>query len=102
MAGNEYAESFRIARLFKRTSKNGSTYFSGRLGFAKVALVKSKEVGDDGAEIWSLMVSEAQQAREERSIAAATGGGSPAPTTQSRGSREPYAERNRLDDEIPF
>lgn len=89
----DYGPNFRIAKLYRRTSKNGSTYFSGRLGFAKVALLKSKETADDGGEIWSLMVSEAPQ--QDKPAAAAT-------PSSNAGSARPYAERQMLDDEVPF
>lgn len=91
---NDYAPSFRIAKLYRRTSKAGGTYFSGRLGFAKVALVKSKETADDGAEVWSLKVSEAPQ--QEKTAAA------PTPTSNTNTSARLYADRQKLDDEVPF
>ena len=57
----DYGPSFRACKLYRRTSKAGATYFTGRLGFLKIALVKSKtEVGDHGADVWSLMVSDAR------------------------------------------
>jgi hypothetical protein len=73
LLANDYGPSFRIAKLYRRTSKAGATYFSGRLGFAKIALLKSKETAEDGGEIWSLMVSEAPQRSEERSVEAPAG-----------------------------
>lgn len=55
----DYTPSFPLTRLFRKTSKGGGTYFTGRLGNARVALLKSKYTADDGAEIWDLLVSEA-------------------------------------------
>jgi hypothetical protein len=98
--GNGFPPSIRVARLFRKTSKTGATYFSGRWGGAKIALVKSKETSDSGEEIWSLLFSEApqnSQAKPEESSRAAYA----APATYSAPA-EPYVERRLLDDEIPF
>jgi hypothetical protein len=35
----DYPQSFRVCKLYRRTSKASATYFSGRWGGAKVALV---------------------------------------------------------------
>ena len=51
----QHAPGFTAARLYKKTSKNGGTYFTGRLGGVKVALLKSKDLADDGGEIWNLV-----------------------------------------------
>ena len=54
-----YAPSFRACKLFRRRSKSGSTYFTGRLGGMRVSVVKSREVVDDGeTEVWSPLLSE--------------------------------------------
>ena len=63
--GNGYGPSFRLARLYRKQSKNGGMYFTGRLGFARVTLLKSREVSDDGGEIWNLLVSEGPQPKQE-------------------------------------
>ena len=47
----EYPPAFAAAKLYRKQSKSGSTYFSGRWGGARIALLKSKDVADDGAEI---------------------------------------------------
>lgn len=60
-----HAPSFQAARLFRKTSANGNTYFTGRLGGARVTLLKSRDVADDGGEIWSLMLAEAPQRPQE-------------------------------------
>ena len=57
--GGGYGPSIQVARLFRKTSANGAEYFTGRWGFAKVALLKSRDVADDGAKIWHLVLSEA-------------------------------------------
>lgn len=53
-----YGPSIHVAQLFRKTSPKGTEYFIGRWGFAKVALLKSRDIADDGAEIWHLLLSE--------------------------------------------
>jgi hypothetical protein len=55
--------SFRLTRLYRKTSAKGATYFVGRLGGAKVALLRSRDTAEDGGEIWDLLVSEAPATR---------------------------------------
>jgi hypothetical protein len=62
--GNNYPQSFQVAKLYRRKSEKGNTYFAGRWGGARVTLFKSKEVADDGGEIWSLMLAEAPAKRD--------------------------------------
>ena len=57
--GRSFAPSFQLARLFRKTSQKGATYFAGRIGGARVTLLKSRETAEDGGEIWSLMIAEA-------------------------------------------
>jgi hypothetical protein len=54
-----FAPSFTAAKLYRKTSAKGGTYFTGRMGGVKVALLKTNEVADDGSELWSLVFSEA-------------------------------------------
>src|SRR5262245_32314002 len=82
-----YGPNITLARLFRKTSEKGSTYFRGRVGLANVALLKSREVADDGGEIWELVISEApKRAQEPRqpsrspSPDAAAENGRPAPS----------------------
>jgi hypothetical protein len=56
---NSYGPSFTAAKLYRKPSKNGGTYFTGRMGGVKVALLKSKDTTDDGEEVWNLVFSEA-------------------------------------------
>lgn len=51
--------NIRLARLYRKTSKSGNDYFVGRIGGAKVALLKSREVAEDGGEIWDILLSPA-------------------------------------------
>lgn len=69
-----YGPSIQVARLFRKTSAKGTGYFTGRWGFAKVALLKSRDVADDGAEIWHLVLSEAPKPND---------GGAPRHNTRS-------------------
>jgi hypothetical protein len=54
-----YPPSFTAAKLYRKTSKTGSTYYVGRLGGIKVAVVKSNETVESGDEVWNLLFSEA-------------------------------------------
>lgn len=47
------------ARLFRKQSAAGGTYFVGRMGALRVLVLKSRETADDGAEIWNLCLAEA-------------------------------------------
>jgi len=62
---NNYPPSFPLTKMYRKKSATGGTYFSGRLGGAKVVLVKSKETAEDGTEIWSLLASEAPQKQQD-------------------------------------
>ncbi len=91
-----YPPSFRAARLYRKSSKSGGSYFTGRWGGAKVALVKTQETGDGGYEVWALLLSEAPAYKpEERpSVQSAPAPASPAPGR--------YVEQTLPDDSIPF
>ncbi len=56
---NDYGPSIKLARLYEKTSKNGNTYMTGRLGGAKITLLKSRDVADDGSAIWDILLSQA-------------------------------------------
>jgi hypothetical protein len=56
---SDYAPSIKAARLFEKTSAKGNIYLVGRWGGLKVAIIKTKDAGDNGEPIWSLMLSEA-------------------------------------------
>ncbi len=62
---NDYGPSIRLTKLYRKTSKNDATYFTGRIGSAKVALLKSNETGDSGDEVWNLVLSEAPAYKAE-------------------------------------
>lgn len=104
----DYGPSLTLKRLYKRTSAKGSDYFAGRLGLAKVALLKSKEVADDGSEIWSLVLSEAPQRQDQRQP---RDDAKPAQVAESRRqpvdrfpapAPDPDRRASQPDDQIPF
>ncbi len=78
--------SFRLTRLYRKTSAKGATYFAGRLGGAKVALLKSRDTAEDGGEIWDLLISEAPPPRQDG---------------QQRQERQPAADDARRDWQAP-
>ena len=44
MSNGNYPQSFSLTRMYrKKSDKTGATYFSGRLGNARVVLLKSKD-----------------------------------------------------------
>jgi hypothetical protein len=45
-----------LARLYEKTSKNGTRYFTGRMGQARVLLFRDREQPADGDQVWSLML----------------------------------------------
>jgi hypothetical protein len=93
MKNGDYPPSIRVVKLYRKTSRNGSTYYTGRWGGAKVALLKTQEAADNGDEVWALLLSEAPAYKpaEQASSPAAT---SPAPAR--------YAEQMLPDDAVPF
>jgi hypothetical protein len=104
--GKNYAPSFRAARLYRKTSDKGNTYFTGRWGGARVSLLKSRDVAEDGGEIWDLMLAEAPAPRQQQQTPASDEAKRQAqrpieqPTTQRRS--EQSEPRGSLDDAIPF
>ncbi len=77
----DYPQSFRACKLYRKTSKAGGTYFTGRWGGAKIAVVKTRETGDNGEEIWSLLLSQAPapQKTDDKTTASASAGYSGVP-----------------------
>jgi hypothetical protein len=63
--GNGRPPSFPRTRLFRKKSEKGNTYFTGRIGGARLVLLKSNDTADDGAEIWNLLISEAPKRDNE-------------------------------------
>jgi len=90
----DYGPSVQLARLFQKKSASGNVFFAGRMGSARLVLLRSKDVGDDGAPIWNLIV---QQAEQKQHQAQAEREGPPPP---KRDWQAPT--NNQLDDAIPF
>lgn len=69
MADNSksYPPSIEVARLYKRTSARGTEYLTGRLGLAKLVILPTGEVTDDGAEIFKVLMQQAPAKPAERS-----------------------------------
>jgi hypothetical protein len=44
---NDRPQNLQLTKLYRKTSKSGATYFVGRLGGVRLALLKSKDVADD-------------------------------------------------------
>jgi hypothetical protein len=91
-----YPQSFQVAKLFRRKSEKGNTYFVGRWGGARVTVLKSKEVTDDGAEIWALMLAEGKRDNEAGQRQ------EPPRTEPERQQAARSSWQKPLDDEIPF
>ncbi|HEY1246197.1 MAG TPA: hypothetical protein VGF29_15330 [Hyphomicrobiaceae bacterium] len=92
-----YPASFPVTRLYRKKSEKGATYFVGRLGGARLALLKSNETADDGTEVWHLMISPAPSAT-----------GAPARADPPQPERQPApapsrdGQRPDADADIPF
>lgn len=56
-----YNPSVKLTRLYECTSKKGTPYLRGRLGFANVVILKSDQVSDSGQPIWNVLISEPEQ-----------------------------------------
>jgi hypothetical protein len=94
---SEYGPSLTALKLYKRTSQKGTTYFTGRMGLLKVALLKSSETTDDGCEIWNLVLQQAEEKTRQDSK----------PSRQTRATaNEPLPEarssRSAPNDPLPF
>ena len=71
-------------------------YFVGRLGLAKIAVLKSKEVAEDGSPMWDVLLQEASgeprrkpEAKEEAQ-------------PEAQAAAAPYSAKQLPDDAIPF
>jgi len=94
---SDYGPSLTALKLYKRTSQKGTTYFTGRMGMLKVALLKSSETTDDGCEIWNLVFQQAEEKPRQDSK----------PSREARAmANEPLPERRSSrpapNDPIPF
>ena len=57
---SDYGDQVTLARLYEKTSAKDNQYFVGRLGMAKVVVLKSKETAENGDAIWNVVISEGQ------------------------------------------
>jgi hypothetical protein len=95
--GNSRPPSFVLTRLYRKKSEKGNTYFTGRLGGARIVLLRSDATGDDGTEIWSLLISEAPKRDNE------AGQRQEPPNTQPERQQAARSWQKPLgDDAIPF
>jgi hypothetical protein len=87
----------KLTRLYERTSKKtGNQYFTGRLGAAKVVMLKSREVTEEGGAIWDVLLQEGQ-ADTKRPKADAQ-----EPLAEATPTPAPYTQQRLKDDAIPF
>ena len=101
----DYGPSFKVYRLYEKTSQRGQMYLTGRLGGVKVAIIKTKETAPDGTPMWSMLYSEAPQkepitARETDSAPAPKSKASPKTPVVRCVALEPGGAVEGLDDEI--
>ena len=93
---SDYGPSIKITQLYERESRNGNRYFSGRLGYAKLVVLKSDKTADDGTPIWDVLMQEAPRPKPERTAAA---------DPKSEAQQQPASRDDfnaPLNDEIPF
>jgi hypothetical protein len=91
---SDYGPQVKLARLYEKTSKTGNQYFVGRLGMAKVAVLKSKEAAEDGSPMWDVLLQEAPSEQRRKPEA-------PQPEAPAAASA-PYSAKRLEDDAIPF
>jgi len=99
------APSVMLCRLYQKKSEKGNVYFAGRLGAAKVVLLRSKDTGDDGSPIWNLLASEAPQKRQDTQEPARPSHPAPADDAHQdarQAARRDYQRPIAPDDAIPF
>jgi hypothetical protein len=73
MSAAKYGPSIPLCRLYERVSKSGNAYLVGRLGAAKITILKS------AAAIWNVLLQEGSPAKAN---------GAPA-ATRAQGRRQP-------------
>jgi len=96
---SNHPPSFVLTKLYRKKSESkGTTYFTGRLGGARIALLKSNDVSDDGGEIWNLMISEAPPKRDQDAGQRPQEPERRQPAAAGRDWQRPSAD----DDQIPF
>lgn len=96
----DYGPQITACKLYKKTSAKGAVYFTGRMGNLKVAVLKSKDVADDGSEIWSIVYSQAPERPRDQS-ASLSSYASPQ-SAPARPEPKTYDAKVLPDDLIPF
>ena len=96
----DYGPQVTLARLYRKQSAKGATYFRGRLGMANIVLLKSKDFAYYGNEIWNLVLSEAP--KREGDAPAKAQVAAPTQTRLDPPQRTPMREREIDEDIIPF
>ena len=89
-SGKYNNHQFRLARLYRKTSQKGTTYYTGRLGGARITLLNSRDTAEDGGEIWDLLASGAPAPKQHQEASANQNAG----TIRSRSSSNRQALRN--------
>lgn len=56
---HNYGPSVPLCRLYERVSAKGNHYLVGRLGGAKISILKSSDTTDDGVPIWNVLLQQA-------------------------------------------
>jgi hypothetical protein len=93
----DFPPSIKAYRLYKKTSAKGVVYFQGRMGNLKVVVLKSKDVADDGTEMWDVLYSQAPSQPRDASQSSYA---SPKPADPAKPAPSTY--QDRINDEIPF
>jgi hypothetical protein len=58
----EYPPQVRLGRLYEKTSKSsGKVYLTGRIGLARIVIVKSRDRTDDDTAILDILLSQAPE-----------------------------------------
>jgi hypothetical protein len=47
-----------LGRLYRKTAKSGTEYFTGRFGYGRIMLFKAREQPENDDEVWNLVVEE--------------------------------------------
>ena len=96
----DYGSSIKLTQLYERESRNGNRYFAGRLGYAKIVVLKSDRTAEDGTPVWDVLVQEVplngKHQKPERAAAA---------DPKSKAHEQPASRVDfnaPLNDEIPF
>ena len=55
-SNESYAPRVKVGPVYQRKSASGATYFAGRLGTAKLVIVKAKEPAEDGMPVCARVV----------------------------------------------